>query len=89
LPDILLCRHQNEGVIDPPLTVTDAFVVGDLERVGAQIEQLGEAQRDEGILPDIQTGRALFGKRRFWNLERFGADFHAWFRVCIYFCVRC
>ena len=49
-------------MLHPPASVVHAFVIGRLEWVGAQVEQLGEAQRHERILPDIQTMRSLLGE---------------------------
>src|SRR5436190_17186287 len=39
-PDVLLRRHHHEGVVHPPASVVDAFMVGGFERIGAQIEKL-------------------------------------------------
>src|SRR6185369_14979127 len=62
LPDVLLRWHQNEGVIDPPPPVIDAFVVGGLERIGAQVEKFWETKWHEWVLPHFQAVRALFGE---------------------------
>ena len=62
LPDVLLRRHEQEDVLDPPLLVAHAIVVGRLERIGAQVEDLRQAQRHERFLPDIEAVRALLGE---------------------------
>ena len=62
LPDVLLRRHEQEDVIDPPAVPVHAFVVADLERIGAQVEELREAQRHERLLPDVAAVRALLGE---------------------------
>jgi hypothetical protein len=49
--DVLLRRHEQEDTIDPPACVTDADMVGLLERIRAKIEELGQAQRDKRFLP--------------------------------------
>ena len=54
-----LRRDQHEGAVDPPAAVADALVVAALERVGAQGEQLGQAQLDERLLPDVEAVRPL------------------------------
>src|SRR5262245_19941710 len=59
LADVLLRRHHQEQVLDAPAHVIHAFVVGGLERIGAQVEELRQAQRDERLLPDVQAVAAL------------------------------
>ena len=60
LTHVLLRRHEHEGVVHAPPSVVDAFVVGALERIGAQVEELRKTQGHERVLPDIQAVRALF-----------------------------
>src|SRR5438094_8957449 len=38
LPDVLLRRHKQEGMVNPPASIVYAFVVSGLERIGAQVE---------------------------------------------------
>ena len=64
LPDDLLRRHEQEGAVDSPLCITDADVVGHLERIGTQVEDLGQAQRHERFLPDVEAFGSLFLRRR-------------------------
>src|SRR5262249_26028091 len=52
LPDVLLRRHEQEGSVDSPVSVVHADDVSLLERVRAQVEDLGKAQHDEWLLPD-------------------------------------
>ncbi len=42
-----LRRNQDEYVLDEPFDLVARLVLGALERIGAQIEQLGRAQRDQ------------------------------------------
>src|SRR4029450_8871815 len=42
LPDVLLRRHQHEGMVTPPVSIVYTFVVSALERIGAQIEKFRE-----------------------------------------------
>ncbi|HEY7318738.1 MAG TPA: hypothetical protein VIE89_14270 [Candidatus Binatia bacterium] len=62
LSDVLLSRHQDAGVIDPPPAVINTLVVSGLKRIGAQIKQLRETQWYQWVLPHVQAVRALFGE---------------------------
>src|SRR4030095_9648119 len=65
LPDVLLRGHEHERVVNPPVSIVYAFMVGGLERIGAQIEKFGEPQRHKWVLPHVQAVRALFGEDDF------------------------
>src|SRR5579871_6590614 len=60
LSDVGLGAVEHEGVLDAPARIVDGFVVADLERVHAKIENLWQAQRDERFLPHQITISALF-----------------------------
>ena len=57
LSDVLLRRHEQEGALYAPTLVIHALVVGGLEGVRAQVEELREAQRHERVLPDVEAVR--------------------------------
>ena len=61
-PTYCLRRHQQEDVVDPPVRCSPCRMVGLLERIGAQVEELGQAQRHERLLPDIEAVGALLGE---------------------------
>src|SRR6185436_6726964 len=55
-----LRRDESEHSIGEPLRIKDGRVlVGSLEWVAPQVEELGHAQRDERFHPDAKTMRAL------------------------------
>src|SRR4030095_10579264 len=62
LPDVLLCRHENKRMVNPPASIVYAFVVRGLEGIGAQIEKFRETKRHEWVLPHVQAMRALLGE---------------------------
>ena len=64
-------------MIDPPPPVINALVVSRLERIGAKIKQLRETQWHEGILPDVQPGRALFREDDFVLVVSSVEEWHA------------
>src|SRR5439155_8788927 len=59
LPDIRGRRNEQEGSVRTPPWIINAFVVGTLERVAPQVEDLGDAECHERLLPDIEAMRAL------------------------------
>ena len=54
-PHVLLSRHEQEDVFDPPAVPVHGLHVADLERIGSDIEYLRRAQRREGLAPDRCT----------------------------------
>src|SRR5688572_12217053 len=50
-----LCRDKHESVLYAPPVVVAGHVLGDLERIGAQVDQLRETKRDQRILPHGET----------------------------------
>ena len=50
--DIFLRRHQKESAVSPPVGVVCGDLVGFLEWIRAQVEDLGHAEGNEGFLPD-------------------------------------
>src|SRR6185369_3759810 len=62
LADIGLGREQKEDMLDPPMGIVDGLMVRALEGIAQQIEELGESQGHEGILPDIEAMGPLFGE---------------------------
>src|SRR5262249_56550785 len=62
LRDVLLRRHEQEGSVDSPVPVVHADDVSLLERVRAQVEDLGKAQHDEWLLPNFEPFNALLGE---------------------------
>src|SRR5438132_7165886 len=54
-----LRRNQDEQVLDEPFVVVARLLIRTLERVGTQVEQLGRAQRDQGLHPNLQPMRLL------------------------------
>jgi len=55
-----LRRDQEEDALEPPVIVVHAFVIADLERIGPQIEELGDTKFGKRILPDVEAMSALF-----------------------------
>ena len=55
---------QHEGVLDEPSHVVAGLVLGPLERVGAQVEQHGQAQLHHRLRPDIEAMRLLLQEHR-------------------------
>src|SRR3954468_8007296 len=51
------CEH--EGVLDAPVVVALTSPVREFEWIGAQVEQLREAQHDQRVLPDVESLRPL------------------------------
>src|ERR1700730_8009922 len=64
LRDDRLRRNQDEHVLDEPFDVVARLVLGTLEWIGAQVEQLGRAQRDQRLHPDLKAMRRLFHEHR-------------------------
>src|SRR5437868_5986707 len=62
LRDVLLRRNHYEQMLRPPARIIHALVVGGLERIGAQVEELWEAQCHERLLPHVKALRTLFGE---------------------------
>src|SRR5437764_7929507 len=54
-----LRRHPQEHAIAAPAAVTHALIVGALERISLEVEQLGHAERHHRILPDVEAVAAL------------------------------
>src|ERR1700730_937338 len=50
-----LRRYQDKDVLDEPSDVIAGLLLRPLERVGAQVEQLWRAQRDQRLHPDLQA----------------------------------
>src|SRR5215475_11227631 len=61
--NVFLRRDHHKQVLHTPALVVHAFMVGGLEGIAAQVEQLRQPQRDEGLLPNIQPMLALFSER--------------------------
>src|ERR1700730_6919993 len=56
---IALGRDQYERTFEFPFAVLDRGVIGQLERVGAEVEELRDAQAHQRVLPDIRAVRPL------------------------------
>ncbi len=50
-----LGRHERKGMLDTPPVVVTGDMLGDLERISPQVDELGETQRYQRILPHIET----------------------------------
>ena len=61
--DATLCGGGRDLDV-PPVVVAVGIGIGALQRVTPQVEQLGYAQGDEGVSPDVETLCALFGKHQ-------------------------
>ena len=59
-----LRRDEHEGVLDEPSHVVAGLVLGPLERIGAQVEQHGQAQLHHRLRPDIEAVRLLLHEHR-------------------------
>src|SRR6266567_4734508 len=59
-----LCRDEHKGVLDEPSHVVARLVLSPLERVGAQVEQHGQAQLHHRLRPDIEAMRLLLQEHR-------------------------
>ena len=56
--------HDHEGVLDEPSHIVAGLVLRPLERIGAQIEQHGQAKLNHRLLPDTETLRLLLQEHR-------------------------
>jgi hypothetical protein len=59
-----LCGYKHERVLDEPAYIVASFVLCPFERVGAQVEQVWQAQFRERLCPYIETVGLLFEKDR-------------------------
>ena len=59
LGDEFLRGDKQEDAVDAPVRVVHGDVIGLLERIRAQIEDLRHAQRREGLLPNVKAMRTL------------------------------
>ena len=64
LRDVHLCRHQHPGPVHHPVVVGVRRDVGPFVRVGAQVEDLRDAQLGERLGPDLQGARARVARGR-------------------------
>ena len=60
--NVLLSRHEQEEAFHAPTFDVHALVVGGLEWIRAEIEDLREAQGHEGLLPDLEALPPLLGE---------------------------
>src|SRR5215472_9988945 len=60
-----LGRYEQKHAIDSPVRIIDPIVVGLLEGIAPQVEELGNAQGDERVLPHVKGMAPLFGKDHF------------------------
>ena len=51
LAHVGLRRHEQVSALEPPVLISAGGEIGDFEGIGAQIKQLGEAQRHQRVLP--------------------------------------
>ena len=63
-PTNSLGRQQHEQVLDEPAVVAAGLVLGALERVGANVEDLRGAQRHQRLHPDLEPVRLLLHEHR-------------------------
>src|SRR5262249_48462765 len=61
----VLRRNEYKGALDAPLVIFSGLELGSLERISAQIHQLGEPKWNERVLPYIETFRALLQEQYF------------------------
>src|SRR3954447_21498512 len=69
LPHNRLRGHDHERVLDKPSDIVARFMLGALERIGAQVEQHGKAELNHRLLPDAETFGLLLEKNCFPLLE--------------------
>src|SRR4030095_4331823 len=54
-----LGRHEPENASNQPVVVVDGVVIGALEGIAAEVEDLRHAQIDHRLRPDVEAFRAL------------------------------
>ena len=64
LPHDRLSRNEHEGVLDEPPDVVASFMLGPLERIGAEVEQRRQAKLNHRLRPDVEPMRLLFHEDR-------------------------
>src|SRR5580700_5077280 len=63
LTDISSCGDDQVDAVEPPVRIVDAFVFSSLERIRMQVKQFGDAQLNEGCLPDREAMSRLLQKQ--------------------------
>ena len=64
LPHDRLSGNKHEGVLDEPPDVIAGFMLGPLERVGAEVEQRRQPKLNHRLRPDVEPMRLLFHEDR-------------------------
>src|SRR5512144_3116549 len=60
--DVFLSWNQQEDTVNAPVAVIHGDMVGLLERIGTEVKELGQTQRHERLLPNIEAMSALLCK---------------------------